>query len=316
MSSTTEVSLSQQLSSWAESIGRTVKKNSLPYLLIAPMAILVIAFIIVPILRNTWMSFFDWYLARPSSHPFIGLENYIEVFTASTFKNSAKVTAIYIGVTVPARFLLALGIALLLSNTFKGRGLARSIIIIPWAIPVVVACLIWVQMLDYQYGIINYALIKLHLINEPLNWLSSMTLALPAAMAVNIWKGTPWPAIMLLAGLQSIPLELYEAAMVDGANAWQKFRYVTLPMLKPVSLIVFLLLVIWTIKDFAIVYVLNKGGPAHATEVLTVYVYRSAFEGLRMGEAAAGGMVLLAISMIFTIFYLRVMGGEEESVWK
>ena len=315
MSSTTEVSLSKQLSGWAESIGRAVRKNYLPYLLIAPMAILVIMFIVVPILRNAWMSFFDWYLARPSSHPFIGLENYREVFTASTFKNSAKVTATYIGVTVPARFLLALGIALLLHNAFKGRGLARSIIIIPWAVPVVVACLIWVQMLDYQYGIINYWLLKLHLVKEPLNWLSSTALALPAAMIVNIWKGTPWPAIMLLAGLQSIPQELYEAAMVDGASVWQKFKHITLPMLKPVSLIVFLLLVIWTVKDFAIVYVLNKGGPAHATEVLTVYVYRSAFEGLRMGEAAAGGMVLLVVSMIFTIFYLRVMGGEEESVW-
>jgi multiple sugar transport system permease protein len=316
MSSTTEVSLSEQLSSRAGSLGRVLRKHSLPYLLIAPMAILVIAFIIVPIVRNAWMSFFDWYLARPSSHPFIGLDNYREVFTASTFKNSAKVTALYIGVTVPVRFFLALGIALLLNNTFKGRGLARSIIIIPWAVPVVIACLIWVQMLDFQYGIINYGLLKLNLIDEPLNWLSSTTLALPAAMAVNVWKGTPWPAIMLLAGLQSIPLELYEAAMIDGAGAWQKFRYVTLPMLKPVSLIVFLLLVIWTVKDFGIVYVLNKGGPAHATEVLTVFVYRSAFEGLRMGEAAAGGMVLLAVSLIFTIFYLKVMGGEEESVWQ
>jgi multiple sugar transport system permease protein len=304
-----------RLAVWTEGIRKRLRKHALAYLMIAPMTILVFGFIVVPILRNVWMSFFDWYLARPTSHPFLGLENYREVFTASTFKNSAKVTAIYIGVTVPARFILALGIALVLNNKFKGRGLTRSIIIIPWAVPVVVACLIWVQMLDYQYGIINYYLMQLHLIDEPLNWLSSTTLALPAAMAVNIWKGTPWPAIMLLAGLQSIPDELYEVAMIDGAGAWQKFRHVTLPMLKPVSLIVFLLLVIWTIKDFGIVYVLNKGGPAHATEVLTVYVYRSAFEGLRMGEAAAGGVVLLAISLVFTIFYLKVMGGEEQGVW-
>lgn len=307
--------LGQRLRGWGKGFARAWRKSALGYLLIAPMLSLVIVFIIVPILRNAWMSFFDYYLARPSDHPFIGLENYTRVFTARTFKKSAQVTAIYIGVTVPFRFLLALGIALLLNTNIKGRGLARSIIIIPWATPVVIASLIWVQLLDYQYGMINHWLLQLGLIERPLNWLSSTKLALPAAMAVNIWKGTPWPAIMLLAGLQGIPQELYEVAMIDGAGTWQKFKNVTLPLLKPVSLIVFLLLVIWTIKDFAIVYVLNKGGPARATEVLTVYVYRKAFEGMRMGEAAAGGMVLLGISLIFTIFYLRMLGGEEETVW-
>jgi multiple sugar transport system permease protein len=284
-------------------------------MMVAPMTIAVVVIIVRPILQNAWMSFFDWYLARPGSHPFIGLQNYLEVFSAPTFRKSVEVTAIYIGVTVPARFVLGIGIALLLNYSFRGRGLARMLVIVPWAVPEVIAALIWIQMFDYQYGIINYWLMNLGLIKEPLSWLASTSLALPAAMIVNIWKGTPWPAIMLLAGLQSIPLELYEAAMIDGASAWQRFRRVTLPMLKPVSLIVFLLLMIWTVKDFGIVYVLNKGGPAHATEVLTIYVYHQAFEGLRMGEAAAGGMVLLAASMVFTIFYLKVLGGGEESVW-
>jgi len=283
--------------------------------MVTPMAIVVIAVIIAPILRNAWMSFFDWYLARPASHPFIGLQNYIEVFSAPTFRKSAEVTAIYIGVTVPARFVLGMGIAFLLNCPFRLRGLARTLVIIPWAVPEVIACLIWIQMFDYQYGVVNRWLINLGVIREPLSWLASTSLALPAAIVVNVWKGTPWPAIMLLAGLQSIPHELYEAAMIDGANAWHRFWRVTLPMLKPVSLVVFLLLMIWTVKDFGIVYVLNKGGPAHATEVLTIYVYQQAFEGLRMGEAAAGGMVLLVASMLFTIFYLRVLGGEEESVW-
>jgi multiple sugar transport system permease protein len=278
------------------------------------MVILMGIFIIAPILRNAWMSVHEWYLPRPGYHPFVGLKNYYDVFTASTFQNSLKVTGIYVVVTVLARYVLAMGIALLLNVPFRGRGLVRSIVIIPWAIPVVVACLIWAQMLDFQFGPINYWLMQLGILDERANWLADLNLVLPTAMVVNIWKGTAYPAIMLLAGLQSIPLDLYEAAAVDGASSWRKFASITLPMLKPVSLIVFLLLVIWTIKDFGIIYVLTQGGPAHATEVLTVYVYKRAFEGMRLGEAAAGGMVLLAISMLLTVFYLKVLGGEE-SVW-
>ncbi len=293
---------------------RWIRKRSMPYLLVAPMAIMTFLIVIIPILRNIWMSFFDWYLARPDSHPFIGLDNYISLIKDDVFLKASGVTIVYIVVTVVVRFALGMGIALLLNQSFIGRGIARSLIIIPWAVPEVVACLVWIQMFDFQYGIINYWLVRLHIIGEPLKWLSSTSLALPAAMIVNIWKGTPWAAIMLLAGLQSIPESLYEAAMMDGANVWKKFWNVTFPLLKPISLAVFLLLVIWTIKDFAIVYVLNKGGPVHATEVLTIFLYHKAFQGLRMGIASAAGVVLLVGSMIFTVVYLRVLE-RDGSVW-
>lgn len=286
-----------------------------PYLLILPMVLIFLIVIAWPIVRNIEMSFFDYYLARPNKHPFIGLENYQKLFSDKVFWKSSQVTSIYIGITVVARFLLGLGIALLLNTKIKFRGLARSLLIIPWAVPDIVACLIWIQMFDYQYGIVNYILMNFGLISEPLKWLASLDLALPAAMIVNIWKGTPWVAIMLLAGLQGIPVTLYEAAMIDGANASQKFRNVTWPLLKPVSLTVFLLLVIWSIKDFAIIYILNKGGPAHATEVLTIFIYQKAFTDLRMGVAAAGGVVLLVVSMIFTVLYLSALEDEEGSVW-
>lgn len=278
------------------------------------MVIVVFVVIVIPIFQNVWMSFFDHYLARPGVHPFIGLKNYLTLFADRKFQIATRVTVIYIFVTVAFRFILGLGIAMLLNHPFRGRGFARSIIIIPWAVPEVVACLIFIQMFDFQYGIINHWLLNIGILQEPAKWLSDMSLALPSAMLVNIWKGTPWAAIMLLAGLQSIPLNLYEAAMIDGANAWQKFRMVTLPLLKPISLAVFLLLVIWTIKDFSIVYVLNKGGPALATEVLTIFIYHKAFEGLRMGVASAAGVLLLVGSMIFTIIFLKVSSGEEEVV--
>ncbi len=308
------LSLAQTSSGWLSNLKRSYRKNSLPYLLAAPMAIMVFLVIIVPIFRVIWVSFFDYYLAKPNVHPFVGLKNYVTLFKDPVFIKASSVTVVYIVVTVLARFFLGLGIAMLLHNSFLGRGLARSIIIIPWAVPEVVACLVWIQMLDYQYGIINHWLVSMHIIQEPLKWLASTSLALDAAMIVNIWKGTPWAAIMLLAGLQSIPETLYEAAVIDGASGWKKFWYVTLPLLKPISLAVFLLLVIWTIKDFAIVYVLNKGGPVHATEVLTIFIYHKAFQGLRMGVASAAGVFLLVCSMLFTVFYLKALEREGD-VW-
>ena len=285
-----------------------------PYLFVLPVVIAFVLIIAYPLFRNIYESFFQNYLARPSEHDFIWFENYTRVFRDKVFWKSSQVTAIYISITVVIRFFFGLGIALLLNQKLKIRGIARALLIIPWAVPDIVACLVWIQMFDYQYGIINYYLMNTGLIAEPLKWLSSLDLALPAAMIVNVWKGTPWVAIMILAGLQTIPTDLYEAAAIDGANSIKKFLNVTIPLLRPVFITVFLLLVIWSIKDFAIIYILNKGGPAHATEVLTIYIYQKAFTDLRMGQAAAAGVILLVISMLFTIIYLSFLD-KEESVW-
>lgn len=290
-----------------------LKKDALPYFLVIPMATMMVIVIIYPILKTIGMSFFKNYLAQPGDNPFVGITNYIKLFEDRNFINSISVTIRYVVVTVVVRFVLGLLIALLLNHDVKGRGIARSLIIIPWAMPTVVVCLVFVQMFDYQYGIVNHTLTAIGIIKEPIKWMSDKDLALPIAMFVSIWKGTPWAAIMLLAGLQGIPKELYEAAQIDGANTFKKFWYVTLPMLKPISLTVSLLLIIWTIKSFGIIYVLNKGGPAHATEHMSVYIYHKAFEGLRMGVASAAGVTMLAVTMIFTIVYLRLLDrvGDE-----
>ena len=291
-----------------------INKKFTPYLFVLPVIIVFVLIILYPLVKNIWMSFFENYLAKPNAHAFNNFQNYIDLFKDSVFWKSAKVSGIYISITVVIRFILGFAIALLLNQKLHLRGLARALIIIPWAVPDIVACLVWIQMLDLQYGIINYVLMNLHIIKQPLDWLSSISLSLPAAMVVNVWKGTPWVAIMILAGLQSIPEDLYEAAAIDGANAWKKLVNVTIPLLKPVSITVFLLLVIWSIKDFAIIYILNRGGPVHSTEVMTIYIYQKAFTDLKMGVAAAGGVILLITSMIFTVLYLKFLD-KEESVW-
>ncbi len=301
------------MTSKSDALSRRSRINRIltPYWFVLPVAVVILLVIAYPVVNNISMSFFQNYLARPTQHAFIWFENYKELFEDRIFWRSTRITGIYIVVSVAMRFLLGLGVAILLNEKVKFRGLFRALIIIPWAIPDIVAGLVWIQMYDYQYGIFNYYLMHLGLISEPLKWLSSTTLALPAAIVLNIWKGFPWVAIMILAGLQSIPEDLYEAASMDGANTWQRFMNVTVPSLRPVFTGVFLLLVIWTIKDFAIVYILNKGGPAHATEVLTIFIYQKAFTDLRMGQAAAGGTLLLLVSMIFTITYLKVVNKGE-----
>ena len=291
-----------------------LKNIATPYIFVLPVVVIFILVILYPLIRNIWMSFFENYLARPNANDFNNFQNYIDLFQDKVFWKSTRVTGIYISITVIIRFILGFAIALLLHEKLHLRGLARALIIIPWAIPDIVACLGWIQMFDLQYGIINYFLLNLHIISEPLDWLSSIPLSLPAAMIVNIWKGTPWVAIMILAGLQNIPDDLYEAAEIDGANSLKKLQNVTIPLLKPVSITVFLLLVIWSIKDFAIIYILNRGGPVHATEVMTIFIYQKAFTDLKMGVAAAGGVVLLFTSMIFTVVYLNFLD-KEEGVW-
>ncbi|MBP1990629.1 carbohydrate ABC transporter permease [Paenibacillus eucommiae] len=295
---------------------KRLKENRIAYLFVAPLVISVALVLLYPILKAALMSFQYWYVAKPiagGKHPFVGMENYQEVIGSDYFFKSLGITFLYIVVTVAARYILGLGTAVLLNIKFKGRAFVRALVIIPWAVPEVVACLVFILMYDYQYGVINDVLIKMHILSNPIAFLGDSNTALGAAMFVNIWKGFPFAAIMLLAGLQSIPKDLYEAATVDGASVWRQFRSITLPMLKPVSVVVFLLLVVWTIKDFGIVYVLTGGGPSRVTEILTIFIYRAGFKSFNFGMAAAGGMILLVISVIFTMLYLKATKAGENT---
>lgn len=294
---------------------RHFKKNIAAYLFIAPLVITVALVLLYPILKSALMSVQYWKVAKPiaEGNPFVGLDNYTAAIQSGNFLKSLGITFLYIIVTVALRFLLGIGTAVLLNIPFKGRGLVRALVIIPWAIPEVVACLVFILMYDYQFGVINDLLLKLNLLANPVAFLGEADTALWAAMFVNVWKGFPFAAIMLLAGLQSISQSLYEAAEIDGASKWRQFLRITFPMLKPVSVIVFLLLIIWTIKDFGIVYVLTGGGPSRVTEILTIFIYRAGFKSFDFGLASAAGMILLAISIVFTVMYMKATKAGEMS---
>jgi multiple sugar transport system permease protein len=283
------------------------------YAFSAPLIIIMLVFLAYPIGKAAVMSFQYWYMPRPSpkGHYFLGLTNYANVFKDSNFFHSLIITGTYIVVTVIARFLIGLIVAVLLNEKFRGRAIARALIIIPWAIPEVVTCLVWILMYDKDFGIINAVAQNMHLISQQAQFLTSTSMALPSAMAVGIWKGFPFVAIILLAGLQSIPTELYEAARVDGAKPRQMFFKITWPLLLPVSMIVLLLLIIWTIRDFGIVYLLARGGPSQATEILTIFIYHTSFKYFDFGKASAAGMIMLIFCAIFTVVYLKALNRED-----
>jgi multiple sugar transport system permease protein len=225
----------------------------------------------------------------------------------AAFWQSVRVTVIYTVGVVFGSYIVGLLCALLLNRPFRGRALARTLIIIPWAIPNVVTVLIWNWMLDANYGVVNYLLQTFHLIEENLRWRAMPDLAQISVTGVTVWTTYPVALVMLLAGLQAIPRDLYEAASVDGATAWQRFWHITWPGLAPVNIVLILLLSLMAFtRVVTIIYLMTAGGPAGATETLPIQTYLQAFKFFRMGYASAVGTVVLVIAVLFSIVYLYV----------
>ena len=276
-------------------------------LLLLP-ALLVLGFVLFyPIGLAIYSGFFDIGMMNLGQSEFVGWDNYRQMLATPAFWASARVTVIYTLGVVTGSYAVGLAGAILLNKPFQGRALARTLIIIPWAVPSVVTVLIWNWMLDTNYGVINYFLQTLHLIDANLQWRAKPDLAQISVIAVTVWSTYPVALVMLLAGLQSIPRDLYEAAAVDGSNAWQRFRHITWPGLAPVNLVVILLLSLLAFtRVVTIIYVMTAGGPAGATETLPIQTYLQAFKFFRMGYASAIGTVVLVIAVIFSVIYLNV----------
>ncbi|MDC9825800.1 sugar ABC transporter permease [Devosia sp. ZB163] len=277
--------------------------NWLPIWLLGPVAILLAVILIWPIVQGVALSFFNTRILNYSAGKFIGLANFNALFQDEYFWNSLRVTAVYGAASVICTYALGLGFALLLNRDFKGRGFIRTIFILPWAIPEVVAVLIFAWMLDPQFGVGNYLLVMIGVIEQPQAWLSQSHLALPALVVLTAWQQFPLAMLIILAGLQTIPEEQYEAAKMDGAGAWTRFVHVTLPGLRSVNVILILLLILNSFRRVTMIYAMTRGGPARSTETLSVLTYNTAFEYQRVGYAAAVGTVLLLILLAFSLVY-------------
>jgi multiple sugar transport system permease protein len=232
---------------------------------------------------------------------FVGLENYLFLLRDERFWNALKNTVYFTAVSVSLELLLGLSIAMLLNRPFKLKGLVRAAILIPWAVPTVVSARMWEWIYNTDFGILNY------LLGSKINWLGSPFWALNAAVFMDVWKTTPFAAILLMAGLQVIPQELYQAARVDGAGSWEIFRKITLPLLKPVILVILIFRTLDAFRVFDAIYVLTGGGPANTTETLSIYAYKVLFQTLQFGYGSTLSVVVFLCIGCMSIFYIKLL---------
>jgi multiple sugar transport system permease protein len=232
---------------------------------------------------------------------FIWFENYMFLLKDDRFWNALKNTLYFTAVSVSLELLLGLSIAILLNRSFRLRGFVRAVVLIPWAIPTVVSARMWEWIYNTDFGILNY------IIGSKINWLGSPFLAMNAAIFMDVWKTTPFVAILLMAGLQIIPRELYQAARVDGAGSWAIFKKITLPLLKPVILVVLIFRTLDAFRIFDAIYVLTGGGPANVTETLSIYAYKVLFQTLQFGYGSTLSVIVFMCIGSISIFYIRLL---------
>ncbi len=241
---------------------------------------------------------------RISGH-FIGLGNFTNLLQDQIYRQTLRNTALYTVGSVSLKLVLGLGLALLLNQAIPMRRLVRAVILLPWIVPTVLGTMAWLWMFTPNFSVLNWILVHSGLMREGLPWLTDPNLALVSVILVNAWRGTPFIAITVLAGLQSIPIDLYDAAAIDGAGRWRSFRHLTLPLVMPVLLTALVLSVIWTVSDFGIVYGLTQGGPMNATHVLATYSYRDALSAGNIGEGAAVSLTMLPLLLVLIVWQLR-----------
>jgi len=288
------------------------RRSTLPWLLLTPAALLMVAIIFIPVVYSALISLSNANLLRFNQAEFIGLENYARLFARDRFHTSLLRTLSYSAGTVVLSYLAGLYIALILQRTTFLRALTRTLLIIPWATPWLVVTLIWFIMFNPQIGPFNGFLKLLGLIEVGHAWLYSSETAMAAIVVTTSWRLFPGVALILLAGLQGIPAEQYEAAEVDGASAWARFRYITLPGIRTLSITMITLLTIWSSKLFTIAWALTQGGPGDATRVLSVYTYQEAFASNRLGRGSALAVLSMLLSLLLVSVYFIVLRRDEE----
>ena len=277
-----------------------------------PALLVLCAVILVPLARTILMSFQKYTLVEPTTiGQFVGFQNYAAVFQDVRFWKSVLRSSVFTAGVLGGQFVLGLGTALLLNQRIRARGLIRTLILLPWILPQAQIVLLSIWMFNPEYGIINWLLKALGLIPEYKVWLNSMDLSMPTLIIINIYRGFPFMMLMFLSGLQAIPIEIVEAAIVDGANALQRFRYVTIPYLRYVLLVVLLTSFIWYMPHFMTIWSLTRGGPVDRTFTLALAIYATAFHTYDFGLASAQGSVWLMITLVFCAVFVYLFSRQD-----
>ena len=282
------------------------REDTLAFWLLVPTLLILTLFIAYPFARGVWLSLTSATVGEPGN--FVGLKNFAKIWEDSIFRTAAINTFVYTGVTTVFKLALGLWLALLLNRHFRGKAWVRAFILLPFIIPTVLSTFAWKWMFDPTFSVINWTLYQLGFISQRINWLGDPDLAMTSIIIVNVWRGVPFFAISLLAGLQTISPELQEAAAIDGARPWQRFWHVTWPLLLPVTMVVVLFSVIQTFADFQLVYVMTGGGPANATHLFATYAYQIGIGTGLLSEGAAISLAMfpfLFLIVVVQLLYIR-----------
>jgi multiple sugar transport system permease protein len=298
---------------WVPGLGRFLRATRterrewlLALILLTPALVMLGLFVAYPFMRGIWLGLLNSVVGREGD--FVGLQNYTKLWDDSIFRRAAANTFIYTGFATTLKLILGMIVALMLNNLLGFKRLLRASMLLPWIVPTVLSTLAWKWMFDPTFSIVNWILYQLGLIRFRVDWLGGPIMAMCSVILVNVWRGTPFFAITLLAGLQTINPDLHEAASIDGANAWQRFWKVTWPLLMPVTTVVMLFSVIQTFADFQLVYILTGGGPANSTHLFATYAYQIGVATGKLGEGAAASLAMfpfLFLVVIYQLWYIR-----------
>ena len=292
---------------WARNL--LERPASLGIILMIPGALLLMVFMAYPFFPGIWLSLSDSMIGRMGR--FIGLRNFADLLTDSIFLQTTRNTFTYALITVPFKAVLGLGLALALNIRMRFSYPMRAVVLMPWIVPTALSTLGWFMIFDPVFSPISWLLRQMGVINKNINFLGDPGLAIAMLCLVNIWRGIPFFGITILAGLQAVPQELHEAAAIDGANAWHRFRHVTIPAIKGIALIASLLSIIWTFADFQLIYILTKGGPANQTHIFGTYAYQIGLSATEIGMGAAIALYMFPILSVFAMLLLVYLRKED-----
>jgi len=289
--------------------GLLENRDALGWAMVAPALLLLGAFLAYPFLLGVWLSFTDSRIADPGR--FVGLENFRYLVGDGVFRLAVLNTLLYAGVAVVVKFVLGFALALLVDREFRGKRFVRAAMLLPWIVPTSLSALVFYWIYDSQFSVLTWVLREVWLVDRSINYLGDPNLARASLIAANVWRGVPFFAIGLLAGLQTVPRELYEAAAMDGAGPWARFRWITWPLLVPVAVVVTVFSTIMTVGDFQLIWIVTKGGPANATHLFGTLAYQRAVQGGFLGEGAAVAVFVLPVLVACVALAYRALRRED-----
>ncbi len=282
------------------------RQGVLAYVLLLPGLLILTAFIGWPFVTSLWLSVTDQSVSTSVAR-FVGLDNFTGALRSQIFLQTVRNTFVYTGVTVVFKLGFGLGLAVLMNQSFRLKNLARAALLLPWIVPTALSAIAWLWLFDATFSVFNWAIVRSGIADRGINWLGEGMWAMTSIIIANIWRGTPFFAITILAGLQTVDRELLDAAAVDGASPWQRFWRITIPLIRPVVLIVLLFSTVQTISDFQLVYVLTRGGPANSTHLLGTLAYDVAVRAGQLSQGAAISLYMFPVLIICVVALLVYM---------